>query len=195
MSFFGIGALAIGATASTAFGVAAVGIAAETAVYGAISSRNASRGAAAVDRASGVLNQRYDQALAQQLDLDTQENIRTMRQEEGGYLSRQHVAYATAGVLANTGSALMTQIVNAGRFEKQVQQRWNESTRQQEQYYSEGIAGRLSGEARAVSDTKAGTLALINGGAHLAGLAFSSYRSGVFSGGGSHGGDGGIEND
>lgn len=177
MSYFGIGALVI----------AGVGTA-----YSAVSSYQSARGAAVVDRATGVLNQRYDQALAQQLDLDTQENIRTDRAEAGVYLSRQHASYASAGVIADSGSALMTQIVNAGRFEKQVQQKWNTSTRQQEQYYSEGISGRLSSEARAVSVTKAGTIALVNGGAHLAGLAFSAYRTGVFSG---LGGDGGIEND
>lgn len=180
MSFFGIGALTIAAGAT---------------VYGAVSSYKAARGAAAVDRATGVLNQRYDQALAAQLDLDTQQNIRTDRADAASYLSRQATSYASAGVIADSGSALMTQIVNAGRFEQQVQQKWNASTRQQEQYYSEGISGRLSSEARAVSDTKAGTLSLINGGAHLAGLAFSAYQTGVFGGPGGHGGDGGIEND
>ncbi len=167
MSFFGIGALTIAAGAT---------------IYGAVEAHKAAQGAAMVDRATGALNQRYDQALANQLDLDTQQNVRVMRQESDSYLSRQQVSYASAGVLADTGSALATQIVNAGRFEQQAQQKWTNATRQEQQYYSEGAAGRLSSEARAVSDTKAGTLSLINGGANLAGLAFSSYKSGVFKG-------------
>lgn len=162
--------------------IALAAVSAGATIYGAVQQNNAARSAAQVDTAAADYNARYDIAAAQQLDLDTQQNIRTARAENVTYLSRQAASYAAAGVLANSGSPLHAQITNAGRMEQQIQQEWVNSQQKQQQYASSARIGRLEGAAKAESDRMSGTLALINGGATLARNAWAAYDSGVFSG-------------
>ncbi len=150
-------------------------------VYGAVQSNRAARNAAKVDTATADYNARQDEALSAQLDLDTQQNVRTQRQENAVYLSKQHASYASAGVLANTGSALDTQLTNAGRMEQQIQQTWVNLNQKKQQFASSARVGRLEGEARAVADRSQGTLALVNGGASVARQLFGAQQSGIFS--------------
>lgn len=165
MSFFAIGTavVAVGAT-----------------VYGAVEANSADQNAADVDNATAAYNNKYDTAIAQQLDLDTLQNVDTERQDDAVYLSRQAASYASAGVLATSGSPLHAQITNAGRFEQQIQQKYVNSQQQQQMYYSQGKVGIAAGAAQADADRQSGTLALVNGGAKIAGMGYQDYKSGVF---------------
>lgn len=156
--------------------------------YGAIAQKQAADNAAQIDSATAAYNAKYDTAMAQQLDEDTQANIRTERQDDAVYLSRQAASYASAGVLANTGSALDAQITNAGRFEQKIQQDWVNSNQKQLSYYSQAQAGLAYGAAQAEADRMSGSIALINGGTQLARMAFTDYTTGVFGGGGKNNG-------
>ena len=167
MSWFGIGAAV----------VAVVGTAAS-----AYEQNKASNAAAAVDTATADYNAKYDASMAEQLDLDTIQNIRTQRQNDSVYLSKQAAGYASAGVLSTTGSALHAQITNAGRFEQQIQQAWVNSQQQQQQYYSKAAVGLLEGQAQASADRLTGSIALINGATKIAGMVAGDYESGLFSG-------------
>lgn len=140
--------------------------------------------AARVDTATADYNAKVDIAQAKQLDLDTQANIRTERQSDDVYLSRQAASYAAAGVLATTGSPLHAQITNAGRMEQHIQQEYVNSQQRQQQLYSSAAVGRLEGEARASSDRMSGSIALLNGGASIARQAYGAYDSGIFNFGG-----------
>lgn len=177
-----------GAVGVTGAGAVAAGVAvtattasAGLAAYGAIQQNKAARNAASVDQATADYNARADIAAANQLDLDTQENIRTQRDDNSIYLSRQAASYAAAGVLSNTGSALHAQITNAGRMEQQIQQAWVNSNQKQQQYAAAAKVGRLEGAARAEADRAQGTIALINGGAKIASSVFGASQSGIFS--------------
>ena len=149
--------------------------------YSAYKQHQAAKNAAAVDTATADYNAKVDEAQAQQLQLDTIQNIRTERENMAVYLSQQHAAYASAGVLADSGSPLAAQITNAGRMEKQLQQEYTDSQQRQKQLYSSARIGRLEGAARAEADRAQGTIALINGGANIAGQFYGAYNSGVFS--------------
>lgn len=150
--------------------------------YSAYSSYEGSKKAASVDEATAQYNAKYDESLAAQLDLDTQQNIRTERQDASVYLSREAASYASAGVLSTSGSALHAQITNAGRFEQRIQQDWVNSQQKQQEYYSKAKVGILEGQAQASADRMQGSIALINGAAKVAGSLYGDYQSGMFSG-------------
>lgn len=150
--------------------------------YGMYSQKKASDNAAQVDTSTAAFNMRYDVTQAQQLDLDTLQNIRTSRQAGKEYLSRMDAAYASAGVLSNTGSALHAQVTTAGRLEQQIQQAYLDSQQRQQSLYTKAKAGILVGDAEATADRAQGTLSLLTGGANIARYAFNSYQSGMFSG-------------
>lgn len=149
--------------------------------YSIYSQNKAAKNAAQVDTDNAEFNSKYDIALAQQLDADTLQNIRTQRQEGKVYLSRQQAAYASAGVLATSGSPLAVQVTTAGRLEQQIQQQYLESQQKQASLYAKAKIGLLAGEAQASSDRAMGTLALINGGVSLARMGIGAYNSGLFS--------------
>jgi hypothetical protein len=155
-------------------------VAAGATVYGAVQQKKSANAAASVDTATAAYNARADLAMAQQLDLDTQQNVRTARAEDSVYLSREAASYAAAGVLATTGSPLHAQITNAGRMEQQIQQQWVNSNQKQQELASRAKVGILEGNAQATADKAVGSLALINGGTRLAGLALQDFNSGVF---------------
>ena len=159
-----------------------LGVSVAAAAYSVNAQKHAASNAADVDQATADYNAKYDTAAAQQLDLDTLQNIRTARQEDAVYLSRQASSYAAAGVLATTGSPLHAQITNAGRMEQQIQQQYVNSMQQQQSYYAAAQVGQLEGGASASADRTQGSLALINGGAKIAGQAFGAYNSGQFAG-------------
>ena len=170
--------------------VAFAASAAMTAVSAA-GQNKAARNAAEVDEAVAQHNAAVDRVEAAQIDLDTQENIRTQRQEDAVYLSRQAASYAASGVLAGSGSALHTQVTNAGRMEQRIQQEWVNSQQKEAQLYSNAAVGIAEGEAQASADRMKGTLALIDGGAKIAGMGFAAYSAGMFVGGGSDAAAGG----
>lgn len=165
MSWFGIGALAVSAVATG---------------YSAVEQNKAAKNAASVDTATADYNAKYDQSMAEQLDLDTLQNERTERQNDAVYLSREAASYASAGVLSTTGSPLAAQITSAGRFEQQIQQQYVDSQQKQLQYYAAAKVGQLEGSAQASADRMSGTIALINGGASIAGKLYGGYKDGTF---------------
>ena len=152
---------------------------------GAYGQYKASRQAAAVDMATAQYNANVDKAQAQQIDYNTLQNIRTERQENASYLSRQAASYASAGVLSSSGSALDAQITNAGRIEQRIQQQYVDAQQKQQQLYSQAAIGIAEGKAQAQADKAAGNMALIDGGARIAGTLFGATQSGAFSGLGS----------
>lgn len=177
---------AVGAGAATAVATG-VAVTATTAslgatAYSAYAQNKASGNAAQVDTATANYNAKYDLAVADQLDLDTQQNIRTERQDDSVYLSREAASYASAGVLATTGSPLHAQITNAGRMEQKIQQQYVNSQQKQQSYASAAKVGQLEGSAQADADRQRGTLALVDGGAKIAGSLYGGYQSGVFGG-------------
>lgn len=163
------------------FAVIAIGVSVGTTAYGAYRQNKAAKSAAQVDTATADYNAKLDESMAAQLDLDTQQNIRTERADDAAYLSRQAASYASAGVLSNTGSALDAQIMNAGRLEQRIQQQWVDSQQQQQKYYSAAAVGRLEGDAKATSDRALGTLALVNGGSKILSTLYGGYQSGAIS--------------
>ena len=164
--------------------IALLAVAAGATAYSAIEQKKGADAAAQVDSQTAAYNARYDAAMADQLDLDTQQNIRTERQNDAVYLSKQSVGYASAGVLATSGSALDAQITNAGRMEQQIQQQWVNAQQKEEQYYAAADAGLAAGAAQASADRLSGSIALINGVSQIAGMAASGYQKGMFGGGG-----------
>ena len=149
---------------------------------GAYEQYKGSKQAAAVDQSVANYNANVDRAQAKQLDVNTLENIRSERLANEEYLSRQAASYANAGVLATSGSALHAQITNAGLLEQKIQQQYVDSQQRQQQYYAKAAIGQAEGAAQASSDRLAGTLALINGGAKIAGTLYGASQSGAFSG-------------
>jgi hypothetical protein len=137
---------------------------------------DAGKQAAAVDEQTAQYNAKYDQAVAQQLQLDTLQNISNERQNDAVYLSKQAAGYASSGVLATSGSALHAQITNAGRFEQQIQQQYVNSQQKQAEYYSQASVGLLEGQAQAQADRLKGTIALINGATNAIGTGYSNYQ-------------------
>jgi hypothetical protein len=182
-------------------GIAIVaGIGVGLTAYGAIESSKASNTAASVDNATAAFNAKIDQENAQQIDLDTQQNLDTERMADATYLSREAAGYAASGVLATTGSALRAQITNVGRMTQQIQQQYLDSQIKQQNLYEAAQVGIAEGSASASADSSAATLALIQGGAQIAGQAFGDYNRGAFSGIGGGGGGGApggtyVEND
>jgi len=142
----------------------------------------AGKSAADVSEATARYNANVDKVQAQQLDYNTLQNIRTQRQEGNVYLSKQAASYASAGVLANSGSALHAQITTAGRLEQQAQQMYLDSQQKQQQLYSAAAIGVAEGEAQAYADRTAANIALIDGGAKMASMAASDIQSGIFGG-------------
>lgn len=151
-----------------------------TTAYGAYEQKKAGDAAAQVDTATAAYNAKYDQALSEQLDADTIANIETERRNDAVYLSKQEAGYASAGVLATTGSPLDAQITNVGRMEQNLQQQWVNAQQQEQAYASQTKAGLAYGAAQAQSDRISGSIALLNGGAKLIGMGVQDVQSGVF---------------
>ena len=161
-----------------AIGLAAVAVGGTA--FGAIESYEANKNAAAVTNATAAFNSRVDTAQAEQLDLNTLQNIDTERQDEKTYLSREAAGYAAGGVLATTGSALHAQLTNVGRFTQKIQQQYVNSQLEQQRLYMQGLAGVAEGSAQAGAYDSAATLALITGAAKIAGQVGGDFSSGTF---------------
>lgn len=159
-----------------------LGIAAAATVYSAVKQNQAAKDAAAVDNATAAYNAKIDRAQEAQLDLDTRQNIKTERQDEAMYLSHEAASYAASGVLATTGSPMHVQVATAGRMEQKIQQQWVDAQQRQQALESAAKAGIALGSAQASADRARGTIALIDGGAKLAGMAFGAYQSGLIGG-------------
>ena len=175
---------AMGASAATAATVGTITTmtAGSLALQGAsmVSQARSGRQSAALAEATAQHNAQIDIAQAQQLDLDTKANIRTMRAEDAVYTSRQKTAYAAAGVLSS-GSPLAVEATTVGRMEQRVQQAWVNSQQKQQELYSAAKVGQLYGRAQADAIRTQTTSAMLSGGAHLLSTAAGAYQSGALS--------------
>lgn len=150
--------------------------------YGMVQQKDAADSAAQVDNATAAFNAKLDAENAQQINLDSLQNIDTMRQDESTYISREEAGYASAGVLATSGSPLHAQITNVGRFTQAIQQQYADAQIKQNNLYEAAKVGVAEGGAQASADQIGGSIALLNGSSRLVGQAYTDYRSGVFSG-------------
>ncbi len=135
---------------------------------------------------TATYNANIDIAQAQQMDLDTNANIRSTRAEDKVYVSRQKTAYAAAGVLSS-GSPLSVEATTVGRFEQRVQQEYTNSQQRQQQLYGAAKQGIQYGEAQASAIKTQNDAAMLAGGAKLLSTAAGAYNSGMFASAG--GGD------
>lgn len=159
----------------------ALAVSAGATLYSSQRQNQAAKDAAAVDQATAAYNAKIDRAQAAQLDLDTQQNIRTEREDAKVYLSHQAASYAASGVLATSASPMHVQVATAGRLEQRIQQQYVDSQQRMQALESAAQAGVALGGAQASADRARGTIAMIDGGAKLAGMAFNAYEGGVFS--------------
>ena len=149
--------------------------------YSVITAKKASDAAAANDQATAQYNAKVDQQQAQQLNVNTQTNIEGMRRDASVYMSRQAAAYAGAGIVANTGSALAVQVATAGKFAMREQQAWADSQAQEQLLAGGAAEGVREGDAAATAANSQGIAAMINGASKLSSTLYGGYQSGVFS--------------
>lgn len=181
---------AVGASAATAVatGVAVTATAASvgTTLYSINQQRKAANAAAADATAVAEYNARLDRSEEQQVALDAQENIRSLRRDAATYMSRQASAYAANGVRIDTGSPLALRAVTAGRFEQRAQQMWQDTNAKQQRLESAAQVGVAEGAAQADQYHRQGVAAVINGASKVAGQLYGAYQSGVFLGTGTN---------
>ena len=125
-------------------------------------------------------NAGLDISQAKQLELDTRQNIESMREEGSVYESRQKTAYAASGVLTGSGSPLAVQAATAGKFAQRINQQYLNSQATENRLYSEATAGIYEGAGQAAGFRAQGTAALLTGGAKVAGQLYQDFDSGVF---------------
>lgn len=124
-------------------------------------------------------NASLDREQAQQVDLDTDQNIDNLRQDAAVYMSRQNSAYARNGIVANTGSALAVEAATAGKFAMREQQMYNDSQAKQQMLESEAQAGIYEGEAQAEEYHDQGTADVIAGAGKVASSLYGAYTGGA----------------
>lgn len=127
-------------------------------------------------------NANVDITDAQQLALDTDENIRQAREEARIYTSRQHTSYAASGVLADSGSPLAVQASTVGKLQQRIQQEYINAGQKEQKLYSAAKAGIAYGDASARATNTENTAALLKGGINMLSTAYGDYKSGMFSG-------------
>jgi len=147
---------------------------------------SASKKAAKLATDTATYNANIDIAQANQLDLDTNANIRSARAEDKVYISRQKTAYAAAGVLSS-GSPLAVEATTVGRFEQRIQQEYSNSQLKQQQLHGAAAQGILYGEAQASAIKTQNDAAMLAGGARLLSTFAGAYNSGMFSSAGGGG--------
>ena len=160
-----------------------VAAAATTVVYSTVEQKRAANAAAATDTAVAGYNAKVDLADADQIDMDTQANLASMRKDASVYLSRQAAAYAGAGVRTDTGSPLVVQAATAGRFAMQQQQLYTNAQAKEQRLASSAKAGIAEGQAAADSAHMQGVAAVLNGAGKVASQLGGAYNQGLFSGG------------
>lgn len=166
--------------------VAAVIVVAGLEIAQTVQKKKAADAAATTATQVADYNNRLDQSQATQVDLDAQSNIDAMRKDASVYMSRQASAYAGAGIVANTGSALAVQAATAGKFALREQQTYSDAEAKEDYLYSEGQAGVAAGAAKADQYKMAGDAAVLQGASQVVGSVYGAYNQGAFSGTGSN---------
>lgn len=135
---------------------------------------------------TATYNANVDIAQAQQIDLDTNANIRAERAQDKVYLSRQKTAYAAAGVLSS-GSPLSVEATTAGRLEQARLNEYRSSQQKQQYLYGAAAQGVLAGQAQARAIGIQDSANMLAGGAKILSTVAGAYNSGMFSSAGGSG--------
>jgi len=160
--------------------VIAYAVSAAATIGSAVMANKASKDAQSNAQAVGQYNAQVDRADAQQIDLNTQANIAAMRRDAATYMSRQAAAYAGAGIVANTGSALQTQVATAGRFALREQQAFVDAGAQEQKLELAAQEGIRESTAQGEEYALEGEAAVMNGASKLVSGLYSGYKDGVF---------------
>ena len=142
--------------------------------------KKAADSTAANDIATAKYNAAVDIQDSQQLDLNTQQNIAAMRKDASVYMSRMASAYVGAGIVANTGSALATQVAAAGKFAMREQQAWIDSQAQEQRLAAGAAEGVREGVAAATGAEDQGIASMIKGASQLGSTLYNGWQTGAF---------------
>lgn len=148
--------------------------------YGMAQQNSAAKQSEQLARDTAQRNANVDITSANQLALDTDQNIRQAREEAAIYTSRQHAAYAASGVLADSGSPLAVQVSTVGKIQQRIQQEYINAGQKEQQMYSAAKAGVAYGDAQAKAINTENTAAQLKGGINLLTTAYGAYKSGTF---------------
>lgn len=160
--------------------VAVVGVGAG--VYGTIQASNAANASASTSTAVADYNARVDRSAAEQIGLDTEANIKAMRKDNAGFMSRQTAAFTASGIRSDTGSPLVLRAMTAGSLAMKEQQVFTESEVKQRRLDSSARAGVAEGAAQADAYHAQGVAAVLSGAGRVASMLGQDYQNGLFSG-------------
>ena len=161
-----------------------------TTVASTIETKEADDAAANTAKTVAQYNANVDASEAKQIDYDSQAAIDQMRTNAATYMSRTASAYARNGIIANRGSPLAVQAMEAGRAAMKEQQTFADAGAKEQRLASEGQVGILEGNAQADQDHMEGVAAVMGGVGKVAGQIGSAYGAGAFGGGGAPAGGG-----
>ena len=159
-------------------GIMAVEVAAT--VASTVETKRADDAAANTAKTVAQYNADVDASEAKQVDYDSTAAIDQMRTDAATYMSRTASAYARNGIIANRGSPLAVQAMEAGRAAMKEQQTFADAGAKEQRLASEGQVGILEGNAQADQDHMEGVAAVMGGVGKVAGQIGSAYGAGVF---------------
>ena len=162
-----------------ALGVLAV-VSIATTVASTIETKQADDAAANTAKTIGQYNADIDMEEAKQVDYDSTAAIDQMRTDAATYMSRTASAYARNGIIANRGSPLAVQSMEAGRAAMKEPQTYADAHAKEQFLTSSAQAGILEADSQADQDHMEGVAAVMGGVGKVAGQIGSSYGAGVF---------------
>ena len=148
--------------------------------YSSFSSAGASNQQAAISQAVGNYNAGLDEQQANQLEINSQQQIRDARADAKVYLSRQTAAYAASGVMVDTGSPLAVKAATAMRLERRVQQAWTDTENRAAGLRSQAAAERMYGASAADMYHLQATGQALGGAAKMIGSVYDFNQQGAF---------------
>lgn len=151
--------------------------------YGMVKQSQAANASATLAQSVGQRNANIDLTAAKQLELDTNANILAQRRNDAVYSSQQATAYASAGVLNDSGSPLAARATTVGRMQQNIQQTYTDATQREAQMQDSARAGILYSDANASAIRTQNEAAMLKGGVNLLSTINQDYRSGAFSSG------------
>ena len=162
-----------------ALGVLAV-VSIATTVASTIETKKADDAAANTAKTIGQYNADIDMEEAKQVDYDSTAAIDQMRANAATYMSRTASAYARNGIIANRGSPLAVQAMEAGRAAMKEQQTYSDAQAKEQYLASSAQAGVLEADSQADQDHMEGVAAVMGGVGKVAGQIGAAYGAGVF---------------
>lgn len=151
--------------------------------YSMYASNQASKAGAATAKDVAAYNSKVDMADAKQVEMDSEANTAAGRHEAAVYTSRQHAAWATAGVL-NSGSPLAMEAETAGQMEQRIQQSRSDAMRDVAKREASARVGILYGDAQASAIRRQNSVDMLRGGVGILRTVAGAYDSGTIGSGG-----------